>query len=600
MQIGKRGKILNTTVKLAATLLAVSALHLKADAQCVKPADTEWKKVTLVDQNSPVKLNKPVSMSVLPDGRVFLGEMWTGKIMLFTPGTGVTEAGMVPGSVGAVGGLYRDGAGNGSEGVENGLLGIAADPDFAHNNWVYLFYSRKTKDSSYIAGDGGINPHEHVLARMTFANGKLGNPKDILSFARLTKRHAAGGISFNSATGELFIPTGDDVYPSDLKTHWGGRNEAQAYLNDLRSAANTNDLRGKVLRIKPIPFPDNQTPAMGVGTTYSIPVGNLFPVGKDSTRPEIYTMGHRNPYKIKIDPVSGVGLIGEVGPDAGGPDPARGPTGSDEFNLVTGSGNYGWPFAIADNQPYIAYDGEAYTKGTIFDLSNLKNKSKFNTGITNLPPAIGAFGYYNARNSQTGANTAFGNGAETAISGPYYRFDAAKPDAKMPAFFNGKFIVGDWSRNTVWSLELNSNKTLKKVEKLWDVPSIIDLAIGPDGDLYVLQYASTGGYGAPNNSGVLFKMQYNKPQYAANLCSQYVLTAADGTGLAAAQGPARASHPRLLVNLASGLSFQAPAGSAKGLLYSLKGDRIWEGRVQSGLLTLPRSLGANLGFLQFQ
>ena len=95
-------------------------------------------------------------------------------------------------------------------------------------------------------------------------------------------------------------------------------------------------------------------------------------------------MGHRNPYKINIDPVSGVGLIGEVGPDAPGPDAARGPTGSDEFNLVTGPGNYGWPFAIADNKPYIAHDGEPYAKGTTFNLTALKNTSKFNTGLEDL------------------------------------------------------------------------------------------------------------------------------------------------------------------------------------------------------------------------
>lgn len=551
---------------------------------CNKPADSDWQKVTLVDGSSPMKLDKPVSMSILPDGRVFICEMWTGKIKLFTPGSGLTEAATVS--------VYSDG-------VENGLLGIAADPHFATTNWVYVFFARKLTGSTYSAGDGNISPHEHVLARMTFSGGKLTNMKDILKVKRLTKRHAAGGISFNTKTGDLYIPTGDDVYPGNSATYWGGRTEATEYFNDLRSAANTNDLRGKVLRIKPLPFSDSETPTPGVGSTYSIPEGNLFPVGTAKTLPEIYSMGHRNPYKVKIDSVSGFGLIGEVGPDAPGPDAAHGPTGSDEFNLLTGPGNYGWPFAIADNQPYVAFDGEAYTKGTVFDVKNLKNLSKLNTGITDLPPAIGALGYYNALNSQTGPSTTFGSGAEAAISGPYYRYEEAKPAVKMPAYFHGKFIVGDFSRSKVWLMELDQNKALKKVENLWSVNKVIDLGIGPDGDLYVMTLGAGGSYEGDPNSGSLYKMQFKGTQYAASSCSQYVFPGAT-TGLSAGQARTRLDRARILVDLSARALVSAPAGATLGKLYDLKGELIWEGRVQEGHLTLPGNRGSDLGFLHFQ
>ncbi len=62
-------------------------------------------------------------------------------------------------------------------------------------------------------------------------------------------------------------------------------------LDAQRSAANTNDLRGKVLRIKP-----------KANGGYAIPRGNLFPVGTPKTRPEIYAMGLRNPFRIEVDP----------------------------------------------------------------------------------------------------------------------------------------------------------------------------------------------------------------------------------------------------------------------------------------------------------
>jgi cytochrome c len=569
----------------AAALLAVSALAPDAAAQaCAKPADGDWQKTVLVDANSPVKLDKPVAMSILPDGRVFLCEMWSGKIKLFSPASGVSDAGSVA--------IYSDG-------VENGLLGIAADPDFAANNWVYVFFARKLPGAAYSAGDANTSPHEHVLARMTFSGGKLGNLKDILTFKRLTKRHAGGGITVNPATGEIFIPTGDDVYPLTEATYWGGRNEANAHLNDLGTAANSNDLRGKVLRIKPIPFSDGATPVPGIGSTYSIPAGNLFPIGMAKTRPEIYTMGHRNAYKVKVDPVSGASLLGEVGPDAGGPQPDRGPTGSDEFNLATGPGFYGWPFAIADNQPYVAYDGEAYPKGTTFDVKALKNKSKFNTGIEDLPPAIGALAYYNARNSQTGPNTVFGADGESAISGPYYRYEAGKPGIKMPAYFHGKFIVGDWSRSKVWSLELADNKSLKKVEFLWNVIKVIDLAIGPEGDLYVLTLGTGTSYEGDPNTGNLFRMQYKGGQYAATSCPHYVLPTGV-TGMQAARDQAGGGHPRLLVNLASRATLRAPAGASAAVLYDLKGGRKWEGQVLNGMVSLPGSLSSDLGFLLFK
>ena len=58
-----------------------------------------------------------------------------------------------------------------------------------------------------------------------------------------------------------------------------------------RSAGNTNDLRGKILRIQ----------CEMKMELYSIPENNLFPKGTDKTRPEIYVMGDRNPYRISVD-----------------------------------------------------------------------------------------------------------------------------------------------------------------------------------------------------------------------------------------------------------------------------------------------------------
>ena len=151
---------------------------------------------------------------------------------------------------------------------------------------------------------------------------------------------------------------------------------------------------------------------------------------------------------------------------------------------------------------------------------------------------------------------------------------------------------GDYVRGKIWALELDANKALKKVENLWNASTIIDLAIGPDGDLYVLTLGGT-------NNGTLYKMQYKGTHYAATSCSQYVLPAI-GVGISAAPGVSKASGRRLLVNLASGSQVRAPAGSLRGAFFDLNGNRIWEGAVSGGQLLLPSGLGATLGFVQFQ
>jgi cytochrome c len=569
--------------RICGLALAVSAFGVRVDAQCTKPT---LQKTILINGSSPATLDKPVGMSVLPDGRVFFAEMWSGNIKLFTPGSGLTKVGSVT--------PYADH-------VENGLLGVAADPNFATNKWVYVFWARKLPGSSHNAGDNNVAPHEHVLTRLTFNGSALGSPKDLLTFPRDSQRHAAGGLTFNKKTGDLYITTGDDTFPGSSATYYGGRDETSNYLNSLRSSGNTNDLRGKSLRIRPIPFPDAQTPAMGVGTTYTIPEGNLFPqtganVGK--TRPEIYSMGHRNPYKIKIDEVSGVALIGEVGPDASSSDAQRGPAGLDEFNLLPGAGNYGWPFLIANNQAYTAYNNEAYTKGTVFNPASLKNMSKFNTGLQDLPPARGALGYYNAAGTQGGVSSAFGSGAETAIAGPYYRYDAGLPDTRLPAWFHGKWIVGDWSRGKVWALELNANKELAKVENLFNSQRVTDIEIGPKGELYVMELATGGGYEGDPNTGVLYTMHYTGTQYAPSECPQYVLP---GPIADVVQESARkVSSQRKFVNPALVRQVSVPAGMTRGAFYNLSGSKLWEGRAQDGILILPSSLGPNLGWLRFE
>ena len=94
---------------------------------------------------------------------------------------------------------------------------------------------------------------------------------------------------------------------------------------------------------------------------FEIPAGNLFAPGTPDTRPEIFVMGDRNPYRISVDQKTGWLYWGEVGPDANDDTLAtRGPRGYDEINQARAAGNFGWPLFVANNQAYHEWD---YAKG---------------------------------------------------------------------------------------------------------------------------------------------------------------------------------------------------------------------------------------------
>ena len=157
--------------------------------------------------------------------------------------------------------------------------------------------------------------------------------------------HVGGDVGFDSQ-GNLYLSTGDNTnsWASDGYSPIDERPN-RAPFDAQRSSGNTNDLRGKLLRIN-----------VAADGSYTIPDGNLFgpngrfPAVDGKTRPEIYSMGHRNPFRFTIDPVTDWVYMGEVGPDAGGDNPNRGPRQYEELNIIKRAGNGGWPHCIGTPQ----------------------------------------------------------------------------------------------------------------------------------------------------------------------------------------------------------------------------------------------------------
>jgi len=148
-------------------------------------------------------------------------------------------------------------------------------------------------------------------------------------------------LTFDSA-GNLYMSIGDNTNPFDSDGFSPHDERSGRYPWDgQRSAANANSLVGKVLRIKPRPQGG-----------YDIPAGNLFKPGTAGTRPEVYVMGNRNPFRVSVDRKTGYLYWGEVGPDSGHADAKRGSAGFDEVNQARKPGFFGWPMFVGDNRPY--------------------------------------------------------------------------------------------------------------------------------------------------------------------------------------------------------------------------------------------------------
>ncbi|MEQ8472820.1 MAG: ThuA domain-containing protein [Marinoscillum sp.] len=442
------------------------------------PDENRFTKVVL-DEN----LNEPVELAVLPDNRVLFIER-RGAVKLYDPeGKSTKVIYELP-----VSHKYeiKD---NGRDEAEDGLLGLAIDPNFSENGWLYMYHS--------LAGEKPVN----VLTRWDFKDDQLveSSMKTILEVEvqRESCCHTGGSIAFDPK-GNLYLSTGDNTSPRATSYAPLDEREGRGPWDAQKGSANTNDLRGKILRITP---QDDGT--------YTIPEGNLFPEGTEKTRPEIFGMGMRNPYRISVDQKNGYVYWGDVGPDASKDSTGYGPMGYDEVNQARESGFFGWPYFIADNEAYHEYDFQTNTSGDRFDPEKPINNSPNNTGLEELPPAKPAFIYY-----PYGASKEFpllGAGGRTSMAGPvYYKDMFANARRPFPAYYDGKLFIYEWMRGWIMAISMNEDGDITDMERFmpsYKFSNPMDMAFGPNGDLYLLEYGT--GWFQQNENARLVRIEYN-------------------------------------------------------------------------------------------
>jgi glucose/arabinose dehydrogenase/regulation of enolase protein 1 (concanavalin A-like superfamily) len=407
-----------------------------------------------------------MALDVAPDGRVFYIER-TGRVRVWKPDTEeVVEAAQIP--------VYT--------GEENGLIGIALAPDFEDSNSIYLHYSLPPESTL-----------EQRVSRFEVTGDTidLGSEEVIYTWThqRVECCHSAGDLNFGP-DGSLYISIGDNVNPFQSQGFTPiDERPGRSAFDAQRTSANTNDPSGKILRIVP------NTGAPG----HTIPEGNLFEPGTADTLPEIYAMGFRNPFRFTVDPETGWVLMGDYGPDAGSGDPNRGPQGSVEYNAITQPGNFGWPYCVRQNTPYI--DGEFtdpnntfVSSGVPFDCDNPVNESPNNTGLAQLPPAEPAtmwMGYSDTDARVPGLGT---GGAP--MSGPRYHFDPDNPSpTKFPESYDGEWFISEWNSSWIKTATLDAGGDATEVSNFPSLGYVkpMDLHFGPDGSLYLVEWGANGG-----------------------------------------------------------------------------------------------------------
>ncbi len=243
--------------------------------------------------------NFPVTMAFAPDGRLFYNELTTGNIRIVSNGQLLAQPfATLPVSTSG----------------EQGLLGLAFDPNFSQNRFVYVYYT----DRNALVGR---------VVRFTDQNNSGGPPTTVLNDIPVAQFHNGGNIGFDR-DGRFYLTLGENGNPAN----------AQSLTSPL----------GKILRYN--------IDASGVPT----------PAGAFPNSP-IFALGLRNSFDFTFHPSTGTVYASE-----------NGPTCDDEVNRIVSQGNYGWrlnyPCGDTDArfiQPLVRFTPVIAPTGIIFYTGSL-------------------------------------------------------------------------------------------------------------------------------------------------------------------------------------------------------------------------------------
>lgn len=388
-----------------ASALAVAACGGDSPAE---PPTGSFEAITVVGG-----LDEPTTFAFVPDGRIFLVEK-RGVVRVFEDGA------LLPTPIIDI----QDRVNNAEQ---RGLLGLAVDPDFRENGYVYLFYTYEHDSSDpdgpktgqlmrvTVEGDVALPNSEQVILGSVVANAEQPSCDDFAAGADCLPAdnniHIGGALQFAS-DGKLFVATGDSAHNDDLRVR----------------AQRLESLAGKVLRINP----DGSAP----------PDNPFFTGDAASNRSKVWAYGLREPFRFGLQPGTDLPFVGDVGS-----------LYSEEISIAYRGANLGWPCYEGLKPPYEIGDHQVCK-----DLLQL--------GPEAVSPPVYTY---------TTEPAAAVVGGDFALT--------------YPPPYDGAYFFADFVRSWIAYLTVDDDDNLIDVEHLTiagDGP--VALKTGPDGEIYYLSW----------------------------------------------------------------------------------------------------------------
>ncbi len=361
-------------------------------------------------------LQQPTNFAFLPDGRILFTEQ-TGLIRIFKNGAILPTP-------------FLDMRSRVNSIWDRGLLGLAVDPNFATNGYVYLSYTYehdpldasgpKTAQVIRVTAQGDTASLSSELVLVGTVVGGTGSCNDFPQGADCIPSdywsHSVGGIRFAS-DGNLFVSLGEGA-------------NFNIVTDDALRSQYLHSLAGKLLRITP--------------TGAGLPSNPFWTGDAAANQSKIFAYGMRNSFRFGLKPGSNVPFMGEVG------------WGSfEEINVATAGANLGWP----------CFEGNARQ-----------------SGFEPLPvcQALYQQGPAAAKGPLVEIDRAGRSAA--AVGGVFYT------GTNYPAEYQGAFFYGDYADSTITYLKVDANNNLvgTPVNFATNAEGPVAFNMGPDGNLYYL------------------------------------------------------------------------------------------------------------------
>ena len=386
---------------------------------------------------------------------------------------------------------------------ENGLLGIALDPNFDVNHNIFLAYTPLPDSST-----------ETRIARYTLNGDTLDMASQKVIFQMQNQRteccHSSGSLAFG-LDGSLYLSTGDNTNPfasdgySPIDERPGPR-----LLGRPAHVGQHELLQRQDPAHRPAREPDGPGRRHGLHDPHGQPLqrGRRH-AEQDPARDLRDGLPQSVPDHGRPDLRQGAD--GRLRPRRVGDEPEPRPAGRRSSTTSSRPATMAGRTASATTSPTTTTTSPTGTSGAKFNCAAPVNNSPNNTGLTNLPPAkpaVAWMGYTETDPRHPGLGT---GGAPTG--GPRYKYDPnLNSDTKFPAFYDKQWFIGEWNNGWIKTATLNSDESAVTNVAMtpWQdtFQRVHEMEFGPDGSLYVIDWGS--GFNGNNADSGIYRIDYIK------------------------------------------------------------------------------------------